>query len=45
MPDPEELPAWLTEADLDFPTESFAGSFTGALNWYRSTSTSTATGS
>jgi pimeloyl-ACP methyl ester carboxylesterase len=35
MPDPEKLPAWLTEADLDSLTESFAGSFTGALNWYR----------
>ncbi len=35
MPDPEELPAWLTEADLDHLTESFAGGFTGALNWYR----------
>ena len=35
MPDPKTLPAWLTEADLDSLTESFAGSFTGALNWYR----------
>lgn len=35
MPDPEKLPDWLTEADLDSLTEGFAGSFTGALNWYR----------
>ncbi|MGW3647067.1 alpha/beta fold hydrolase [Streptomyces sp. NPDC000878] len=35
MPDPEKLPAWLTEADLDHLTDSFAGSFTGALDWYR----------
>ncbi|WP_405536774.1 alpha/beta hydrolase [Streptomyces sp. NBC_00075] len=35
MPDPEQLPAWLTEKDLDHLTDSFAGTFTGALNWYR----------
>jgi pimeloyl-ACP methyl ester carboxylesterase len=34
-PDPEVLPAWLTEEDLDLLTESFARGFTGALNWYR----------
>ncbi|WP_033312858.1 alpha/beta hydrolase [Streptomyces iakyrus] len=34
-PDPEVLPAWLTEQDLDVLTESFAPGFTGALNWYR----------
>lgn len=35
MPDPEVLPPWLTEDDLDALTESFAQGFTGALNWYR----------
>ncbi|MFJ9561411.1 alpha/beta fold hydrolase [Streptomyces fuscichromogenes] len=35
MPDPEQLPRWFTEADLDALTESFAHGFTGALNWYR----------
>ncbi|MFJ9347639.1 alpha/beta fold hydrolase [Streptomyces sp. NPDC101237] len=35
MPDPEVLPAWFTEEDLDALTESFSGGFTGALNWYR----------
>ncbi len=35
MPEPEELPAWLTEADLDAYAEVFAGGFTGGLNWYR----------
>lgn len=34
-PDPEVLPEWLTEEDLDALTESFARGFTGALNWYR----------
>ncbi|GGY21758.1 alpha/beta fold hydrolase [Streptomyces djakartensis] len=34
-PDPEVLPEWLTEEDLDLLTESFAPGFTGALNWYR----------
>jgi pimeloyl-ACP methyl ester carboxylesterase len=33
---PEKLPAWLTEADLDFNTEEFKRTgFRGALNWYR----------
>ncbi|MFD5129540.1 alpha/beta fold hydrolase [Streptomyces olindensis] len=32
---PEVLPPWLTEEDLDRLTESFAPGFTGALNWYR----------
>jgi pimeloyl-ACP methyl ester carboxylesterase len=33
---PETLPAWLTEADLDFYTEEFKRTgFRGALNWYR----------
>jgi len=33
---PETLPAWLTEADLDFYTEEFKrAGFRGGLNWYR----------
>ena len=33
---PETLPAWLTEADLDFYTEEFKRTgFRGGLNWYR----------
>jgi pimeloyl-ACP methyl ester carboxylesterase len=35
MTDPEVLPDWLTEADLDELTDSYAKGFTGALNWYR----------
>ncbi|WP_405867420.1 alpha/beta hydrolase [Streptomyces sp. NBC_01515] len=35
MEDPEVLPEWLTEEDLDALTESFSKGFTGALNWYR----------
>lgn len=35
MPDPEVLPEWLTEEDLDALTASYAKGFTGALNWYR----------
>ncbi|MBX7547818.1 alpha/beta hydrolase [Streptomyces sp. tea 10] len=35
LPDPEVLPEWFTEEDLDALTESFSGGFTGALNWYR----------
>ncbi|MEU0058472.1 alpha/beta hydrolase [Streptomyces sp. NPDC006334] len=35
MPDPQVLPPWLTEDDLDALTESFSRGFTGALNWYR----------
>ncbi|MGX1562728.1 alpha/beta fold hydrolase [Streptomyces sp. NPDC055506] len=34
-PNPDVLPDWLTEADLDTLTESFEPGFTGALNWYR----------
>ncbi|WP_435283330.1 alpha/beta fold hydrolase [Streptomyces koelreuteriae] len=34
-PNPEVLPDWLTESDLDTLTESFEPGFTGALNWYR----------
>jgi pimeloyl-ACP methyl ester carboxylesterase len=33
---PETLPAWLTEADLEFCTEEFKRTgFRGGLNWYR----------
>ncbi|MFE3632826.1 alpha/beta fold hydrolase [Streptomyces sp. NPDC059168] len=35
MPDPDVLPEWFTEDDLDQLTESFSKGFTGALNWYR----------
>ncbi|MFF6783363.1 alpha/beta fold hydrolase [Streptomyces sp. NPDC012510] len=35
MPDPEVLPGWLTEDDLDVFTDTFSQGFTGALNWYR----------
>ena len=35
MPDPEVLPEWFTEEDLDVLTEGFSQGFTGALNWYR----------
>ena len=34
--DPPELPAWLTEADLDYYAGEFARTgFRGGLNWYR----------
>jgi epoxide hydrolase A/B len=34
--DPERLPSWLTEADIDFYGREFARTgFRGALNWYR----------
>jgi pimeloyl-ACP methyl ester carboxylesterase len=34
--DPESLPGWFTEADLDFYTGEFQRSgFRGGLNWYR----------
>lgn len=36
MTDPEKLPPWLTEADLDFFTGEFSRTgFRGGLNWYR----------
>ena len=36
MRDPDELPAWLTEADLDyFAAEFERAGFRGGLNWYR----------
>ncbi|HUD39253.1 MAG TPA: alpha/beta hydrolase [Streptosporangiaceae bacterium] len=35
-PEPEQLPGWLTESDIDVFVEEFARSgFTGPLNWYR----------
>jgi pimeloyl-ACP methyl ester carboxylesterase len=34
--DPDVLPDWLTEEDIDVAVESFTRSgFTGGLNWYR----------
>lgn len=36
MPDPETLPAWLSEADIDYYADVFRDTgFTGSLNWYR----------
>ncbi len=36
MPEPEELPPWLTEADLDYFVSEFERTgFRGGLNWYR----------
>ena len=36
MTDPEELPGWLTEGDLDYFTKEFQrAGFRGGLNWYR----------
>jgi pimeloyl-ACP methyl ester carboxylesterase len=36
MPEPERLPAWLGEADVDFYTGEFERTgFRGGLNWYR----------
>lgn len=36
MPSPAVLPAWLTEADVDFYAAEFARTgFRGGLNWYR----------
>jgi pimeloyl-ACP methyl ester carboxylesterase len=36
MADPESLPPWLTEADVDFYAGEFARTgFRGGLNWYR----------
>ena len=34
--DPPTLPAWLSEADLDYYTQEFSRTgFRGGLNWYR----------
>lgn len=36
LPDPEVLPPWLTEADLDYYVGEYARTgFRGGLNWYR----------
>ena len=36
MPNPEVLPGWLTETDIDFYVRQFQESgFRGGLNWYR----------
>lgn len=39
MPEPERLPGWLTEADIEAFVREYAGhgerAFTGGLNWYR----------
>jgi pimeloyl-ACP methyl ester carboxylesterase len=36
LPEPERLPAWLTEQDLDAYVDEYRGrGFTGGLNWYR----------
>jgi pimeloyl-ACP methyl ester carboxylesterase len=36
MREPETLPSWLTEEDIDYYTAEFARTgFTGGLNWYR----------
>jgi pimeloyl-ACP methyl ester carboxylesterase len=36
MLEPDALPPWLTEADLDYYTERFErGGFRGPINWYR----------
>jgi pimeloyl-ACP methyl ester carboxylesterase len=36
MPDPQTLPKWLTETDLEFYVRQFQQSgFRGGLNWYR----------
>jgi pimeloyl-ACP methyl ester carboxylesterase len=36
LPDPERLPPWLSEADLDFYVGEFERTgFRGGLNWYR----------
>jgi pimeloyl-ACP methyl ester carboxylesterase len=36
MPNPGRLPAWLTEADLDYQAAEFRRTgFRGGLNWYR----------
>jgi pimeloyl-ACP methyl ester carboxylesterase len=36
LPEPEQLPAWLPQDELDAYVDAFARTgFTGALNWYR----------
>ena len=33
--DPDPLPSWLTEDDLDYYTEAYRDGFRGPINWYR----------
>ncbi len=36
LPEPDGLPSWLTQAELDHYIDTFRGTgFTGGLNWYR----------
>ncbi|HWE54134.1 MAG TPA: alpha/beta hydrolase [Acidimicrobiales bacterium] len=36
MPEPDQLPPWLSPAELDFYVQEFSRTgFTGGLNWYR----------
>lgn len=36
LPDPEKLPAWLSEEDMDYYVEQYRQSgFRGPINWYR----------
>jgi pimeloyl-ACP methyl ester carboxylesterase len=36
MPEPKELPGWLSQEELDFYTAEFSRTgFTGGINWYR----------
>jgi epoxide hydrolase A/B len=36
LPEPEHLPDWITQAEIDHYTEEFTRTgFTGGLNWYR----------
>ncbi len=35
IPEPETLPAWLTEFDLEVFAQAFEAGFGGGLNWYR----------
>jgi pimeloyl-ACP methyl ester carboxylesterase len=36
MPEPKELPGWLTQEELDHYSDEFARTgFTGGINWYR----------
>jgi pimeloyl-ACP methyl ester carboxylesterase len=35
MPEPDRLPTWLTEEDIETFVSEFESGFTGGLNWYR----------
>jgi pimeloyl-ACP methyl ester carboxylesterase len=38
LADPESLPGWISDADIDFYVNEFTGlGFRGGLNWYRNT--------